>query len=128
MKLSAQKLLMLGLMVLSTGLAAALRPTILLADKLAPIQLKTMVPAAFGDWREQLLSSARIIDPQTQEKLDEIYSETLTRTYVNSKGYQIMLSIAYRMNQSAALQLHKPEICYPAQGFVLINKHAGEVA
>ena len=33
-----------------------------------------------------------------------------------------MLSIAYGKNQSDALQLHKPEICYPAQGFTLLAK------
>ena len=127
MKPPVKKLLMLALMVLSAGLAAALRPTILLADELAPIQLKTLVPAAFGDWREQLMSTAQIIDPQTQQKLAELYSETLTRTYINRKGYQIMLSIAYGKNQSAALQLHKPEVCYPAQGFMLVDKQPGEV-
>ena len=30
-----------------------------------------------------------------------------------------MLSIAYGKNQSDNLQLHKPEVCYPAQGFKL---------
>jgi len=28
-----------------------------------------------------------------------------------------MLSIAYGRNQSHATQVHKPEVCYPAQGF-----------
>jgi EpsI family protein len=28
-----------------------------------------------------------------------------------------MLSLAYGANQSRALQLHKPEVCYTAQGF-----------
>lgn len=118
---------MLGLMVLSAGLAAALRPAISLADERPPINLKTMVPTAFGDWQERLGGVAQIIDPRTQQKLDEIYSETLTRTYVNRSGYQVMLSIAYGKNQSDALQLHKPEVCYPAQGFQLTNKHPGSL-
>jgi EpsI family protein len=33
-----------------------------------------------------------------------------------------MLSIAYGKNQSKALELHVPEICYPAQGFALLHK------
>lgn len=119
---------MLGLMVLSAGLAVALRPTISLADERPPISLKTMVPTAFGDWQERLSGAAQIIDPRTQQVLNEIYSETLTRTYVNHSGYQIMLSIAYGKNQSDALQLHKPEVCYPAQGFQLTNKHPGSLA
>ncbi len=124
MKVSIRNVALLVLMLLSAALAAALRPSISMADERPPINLKTMVPGAFGDWRQLERSGAYIIDPQTQQLLSTIYSETLTRTYVNSKGYQIMLSIAYGKNQSDALQLHKPEVCYPAQGFQLFDKHA----
>jgi EpsI family protein len=124
MSLSMRTVVMLMLMLLSAGLAAALRPSISLADERPPINLKTMVPTAFGEWRQLERNGAYIIDPQTKQKLDAIYSETLSRTYVNSKGYQIMLSIAYGKNQSDALQLHRPEVCYPAQGFQLFDKHA----
>jgi EpsI family protein len=124
MKTLGRNIILLALMLISASLAAALRPTISLADERPPIDLKTMVPKAFGDWRALERNGAYIIDPQTKQMLDTIYSETLTRTYVNSKGYQIMLSIAYGKNQSDALQLHKPEACYPAQGFQLFDKHA----
>lgn len=117
-------IVLLLLMVLAAGLASALRPTISLADERPPISLKTMVPSAFGDWRELPNMSAAIVDPTQKALLDQIYSETLTRTYVNRDGYRIMLSIAYGKNQSDALQLHKPEVCYPAQGFALLTKEA----
>jgi EpsI family protein len=51
--------------------------------------------------------------------LDKLYSQTLTRTYVDKQGYRIMLSLAYGDDQRGGLQAHKPEICYPAQGFKL---------
>lgn len=123
-RFSIADLLLLALMLLAAGLASAMRPTISLADERPPINLKTMVPTAFGDWREMPNMSAAIVDPTQREILDKIYSETLTRTYVNREGYRIMLSIAYGKNQSDALQLHKPEVCYPAQGFALIAKHS----
>ena len=119
MKFSLKNLLLLLLMLASAVMASVLRPTIVLADQRPPVDLKAMVPIAFGDWQEQLNTSAQIVDPQQKEMLDKLYSETLTRTYVNRAGYRIMLSIAYGKNQSKALQLHKPEICYPAQGFML---------
>jgi EpsI family protein len=124
MSSTIRNVVLLLLMLASATLAAALRPTISLADERPPIDLKTMVPTAFGEWRQMEHNSAYIIDPQTQQLLETIYSETLTRTYSNNKGYQIMLSIAYGKNQSDALQVHKPEICYPAQGFQLFDKHA----
>jgi len=122
MKLSLRYLLMLGLMLVSAALAAALRPTIFLADERRSIDLKTVVPRKFGDWHELPGGVAQIIDPQALQLINKIYTETLTRTYVNRDGYQIMLSIAYGKNQSDGLQLHKPDVCYPAQGFDLIGK------
>ena len=112
----------MALMLLSAGLGAALRPTNFLADERSPIDLKAMVPTAFGDWQEQLNMSAQIIDPEKQETLEKIYSQTLSRTFINSKGYSIMLSIAYGRNQSKSLELHSPEVCYPAQGFAVATK------
>ena len=125
MTFSVKYLVLLALMLVSAVMASVLRPTISLADERTPIVLKTMVPAAFGDWREQLDLSAQIVNPQQQLALDKIYSQTLTRTYVNKVGYRIMLSIAYGKNQSDALQLHKPEVCYPAQGFQVLDTQHG---
>ena len=125
MKFPVKNIVLLLLMLVSAVMASVLRPTISLADERPPIVLKTMVPAAFGDWRELLNTSAQIVDPQQRQLLEQIYSETLTRTYVNSAGYRIMLSIAYGKNQSDALQLHKPEVCYPAQGFMLMATQHG---
>lgn len=127
MKLSIKNMLLLALMLGSAGLAIALRPNISLADERPPIDLKTMVPTAFGDWQEQLNIASQVVNPQQRELLDKLYSQTLSRTYVNRQGYRIMLSIAYGKNQSDALQLHKPEICYPAQGFTLLDKQPGKL-
>jgi EpsI family protein len=58
-----------------------------------------------------------MVNPQTEELLKTLYSQLLTRTYVNKDGYRIMLSMAYGDDQRGGLQAHRPEICYPAQGF-----------
>jgi EpsI family protein len=57
--------------------------------------------------------------------IDKIYTQTLNRTYLNSSGYRIMLAIAYGDDQRDSMQMHYPEVCYPAQGFLLQNKEAG---
>ncbi len=67
MPLSAKNLILLVLMLVSAGLAMALRPHISLANERPPINLKAMVPTAFGDWQEQLNLSAQIVDPQQKE-------------------------------------------------------------
>jgi len=127
MKFSIKNIVLLLLMLLAAGLGAAMRPTIRLADERPPIDLKAMVPTAFGEWREEPNVIAQVVNPQQKSVIDKIYSQTLSRTYINPQGYRIMLSIAYGKNQSDALQLHKPEICYPAQGFVLLSKQADQL-
>ncbi len=104
--------------VVSVGAVVA-RPGTKAADVGPGISLETMVPVKFGDWREQEQTVAQVVNPQTKELLDKLYSQILTRTYINAEGYRIMLSIAYGNDQRGALQAHKPEVCYPAQGFTL---------
>jgi len=81
--------------------------------------LKALVPTTFGDWSEVREQAVQVVNPQTQQLIDTIYKDTLTRVYVNSQGYRIMLSMAYGDDQTGGLAAHKPEVCYPAQGFKL---------
>jgi EpsI family protein len=108
--------------------AMVARPTKKLAEERAPISLAAIIPKQFGDWREAPQAYAQVINPQTQEILDKLYTEVLSRTYVNSNGYHIMLSLAYGSDQRGSLQAHKPEVCYPAQGFTLKKNDAGQLA
>lgn len=118
---------LLAAMVAASGLALALKPTVKVADSGPKINLETMIPRQFGDWREAQFGSAQIVDPQQKEMIDKIYNQTLSRTYVNPRGYAIMVSIAYGSDQSDSLQLHKPEVCYPAQGFQLEARQVGSL-
>jgi EpsI family protein len=128
MNLPIRNIILLVLMLASAGLAVAMRPTHKIADQGPKVDLETMIPHAFGEWQEEKQSGTQIVDPQTKEMLDKIYSQTLSRTYVNGSGYRVMLSIAYGSDQSDSMQVHKPEICYPAQGFALQGKQSGTLA
>ena len=108
-----------ALMVLAAVAGNAARPTTKTDDGRPRYVLQDAIPKQFGDWREQTQGVVQVINPQTKEILDKIYSQTLSRTYVNSAGYRVMLSLAYGDDQRGALQAHKPEVCYPAQGFVV---------
>jgi len=80
------------------------------------IKLETAVPETFGDWTI-VPQPVQVVNPTTKALLDSIYSQILTRTYVHKDGYRIMLSMAYGDDQRGGLQAHRPEVCYPAQGF-----------
>jgi len=79
--------------------------------------LEAMVPTTFGEWRE--VQEVGQINPEIEDMLRKIYAEVLSRTYVNKTGYKVMLSIARSANQIGIQQAHRPEICYPSQGFRL---------
>ena len=120
----------MGALMLAAGVGAIVaRPTVKLADLRHDILLEEMIPGRFGDWSQPPITWARVVNPQEQEMLDRMYSQTVTRTYVNSKGYGIMLSIVYGSDQRdrGSLQAHKPEVCYPAQGFIVRDGADGEV-
>jgi EpsI family protein len=115
--------LMLLASLLSAGGRAALEAS---KPPSAPYRLEDMIPSRFGTWTRQP-DTALVVNPQTQQLIDKLYSQTLTRTYVNTKGYRIMLSMAHGSDQRGGLQAHLPEVCYPAQGFVLRGQSEGRL-
>lgn len=119
MKKSISRWVLLSAMLLAAAIAQAMRPTIYLADQRPQLKLEELVPTEFGNWREVKQQGGQIVNPQQSELLQKLYAQTLSRTYVNSTGTAVMLSIAYGVNQSDGVALHYPEVCYPAQGFQL---------
>ena len=119
MKLNATAWALAALMCTVSVAGIAARPSAKAADKGNALSLEAMVPKSFGEWTEQPAQGGQIVNPQTKELLDKLYSQILVRTYVNKQGYHIMLSMAYGDDQRGGLQAHRPEICYPAQGFKL---------
>lgn len=110
---------LVALVLMAAALAAAQvwRPTAHLADTRAKVDLEAMFPKTFGDWRVDERMPVQLIAPDTQALLNKIYNQTLSRTYVNRQGDRIMLSVAYGGDQSDGTRAHRPEVCYPAQGF-----------
>jgi EpsI family protein len=117
MNILKKNLLLFALMAVACGGALALKPRTKVADIGPAVNLETMVPASFGDWSIDNSIVPLMISPEVQAKLDKIYNQTLSRTYVDRQGRRIMLSIAYGGDQSDSTQLHRPEVCYAAQGF-----------
>ena len=129
--MKAQRLkavLVLVLMLASLAGAAAWRPTAKLADSRPKVELETLFPKTFGDWRVDDRMPVQLVSPDTAALLNKIYNQTLSRTYVNNKGERIMLSVAYGGDQSDATRAHRPEVCYPAQGFQVLSSSIGNLS
>lgn len=122
MKLIGFKHLVIGLcMFAAAGMAVALKPTIKVMDSEAKLDLETLIPKQFGEWKIDETIVPLIANPEQQALINKIYNQTLTRTYVNPNGDRVMLSIAYGGDQTDSLALHRPETCYPAQGFQILK-------
>lgn len=123
------KSLILTVAMIGAAVASqVLMPKLLYSEAHYPgYSLNKSIPKAFGDWREDETMMRSIISPSIQQELEKFYSETVSRTYVNSSGDHVMLSFAYGGDQGRALQVHKPEVCYEAQGFKITADARGEV-
>ncbi len=93
------------------------KPTAYLADQIGKPDLEALFPKAFGPWRVDANQAVVLPSPDVQAQLSAIYNQVLTRTYVNPSGQRIMLSVAYGGDQYDGTSAHRPEVCYPAQGF-----------
>lgn len=116
------------MMASSAAVTRVVTPTVKMADAQGKLDLERMIPQQFGDWRVDTSIVPLQIDPETQAKLDVLYNQTLARTYINGAGERMMLSIAYGGNQDDNTGLHRPEVCYAAQGFDLQRNVTGRLA
>ena len=105
-------------MVAATVAAVAMKPRQLMAKSQTELNLEASLPRAFGQWRPA--PGVRLVEPPGSDTLSrEIYNQEVARGYFDAEGHLVMLLVAYGESQSERLQLHRPEICYAAQGFVV---------
>ena len=120
MKYLQTRMLMVGLVLIAAaGLAIGMKPATVKRD--ASLSLEAMVPRQFGDWKIDPLIVPVPPSPDVQANLDMLYDQIIGRTYVNSHGQRMMLSMAYGGNQTDTLKTHRQEVCYAAQGFQIKN-------
>lgn len=127
MKKMTLSVVLFALMASTAAVTQGVAPTIKMADKRAPFNLETQIPKSFGEWHLDPTVIPLQVDPDTQARLNRIYNQTLSRTYINRDGERVMLSMAYGGDQSDQMGLHKPETCYSAQGFDVRSNVAVEV-
>ena len=109
------------LLILASILSIVLTPTTHSVE-ITP-DLDKIIPIKFGDWKQ-------IADPFTQvglttgrnDLVNQLYDKVVMRTYANKNGDKVMLAIAYAREQKQDIKIHRPEVCYVAQGFQLLNK------
>lgn len=91
-------------------------------------KLADIVPTRVGGWL--VGEGGDIVIPRTEGSLaSRLYSDQLARLYKDPNEVlpDIMVLIAYGGAQSDVLQLHRPEVCYPAIGFQIIDRNFQDI-
>lgn len=97
-----------------TGLKPRHEVPLLKGTKMADV-----VPVAFGDWTSEDIGDPLAVNG-AETLTAKLYNELVVRAYTNTQsGAQLVMLLAYGGKQSDELQLHRPEVCYPAFGYVL---------
>lgn len=108
---------LLGLgMLAASGTALARMP----APNRPPIpkaKFEALIPDVVGPWR--FVTESGVVLPPQDALSDRLYDNLVTRVYANDAGRPVMFLIAYNNQQDGVLQIHRPEICYPAGGYQL---------
>lgn len=123
-----RRLLMGGAMLGVVGLGQVLYPR-RHVDPLTTSQFEALFPHQMGQW-SYAAASGLVLPPQDQlSKM--LYEQLLTRIYtLDDAGTgpeelddtnAVMLLAAYSSTQEGRLQVHRPEVCYPAAGFTILN-------
>jgi EpsI family protein len=107
--------------VLSSGAALALKPRRKVSLLPVGTKLNDILPRKFGGWDSRDVSDLYV--PETPDSLEaRLYGETVARLFTDRQsGMEIMMLMAHGDSQSNELQLHRPEVCFPAFGFSLTS-------
>jgi EpsI family protein len=81
------------------------------------VDLDTLFPEQFDGWRVDEAARALVRPALREGQRYGFYDQVLERTFVDASGQRVMLSVAFGGEQSASLQLHRPEVCYRASGY-----------
>lgn len=113
---SRRHMLMGGALVATAALAFARDPKVVLPP-LAKGSLDKLIAPKIDQWT--YATSSGLVLPAADPMKDALYNDILTRVYTADNLPVMMLCIAYSNSQNGMLQLHRPEVCYPAGGYRL---------
>lgn len=117
-----------GACLLGAGAAQIIKPRRQISLLEPGKKLANVLPRTVLDWSSRDVSD--LYAPETPDSLTaRLYGETVGRIYLQaSTGAQIMMLAAHGDVQSNELQLHRPEVCYPAFGFSIVESRSVQLS
>jgi EpsI family protein len=107
-----------SLLLAVTGVSQLLKP-----DRTSPLlasgELEAAIPKTVGALR--FVASSGLVLPPKDELSDRLYDQVLTRVYSGEGLLPVLALFAYGSVQNLSLELHRPDECYPQQGFTITD-------
>jgi EpsI family protein len=110
-----------GALIATSLLADVRRPDVPLRMMPKSAKLDDLIPKQIGNWTYE--GTNGLVLPPPDQLGSRLYNGLLTRFYSSTDTLPVMLLIAYSGSQDGVLQVHRPEVCYPAAGYDLTDSH-----
>lgn len=116
----ARSVMVMAVLVTASYAASRMMPQHQLGS--GDLRLEQLIPQRFGTWvaEPQPVSQVLLVPNAAGEAAvaqSASYDDVLMRTYRRTDGVRVMVAIAYGSRQTQELKIHRPELCYYAQGF-----------
>lgn len=110
----------IGVTLLLVGSAvAAVLATPRLHEVSAPVDIDATTPNVVGQWRMLPNSALQVGLTTTANDMNQPYDQTVMRSYADGQGHVINVALAWGKHQRQEIKIHRPELCYPAQGLAV---------
>jgi EpsI family protein len=84
-------------------------------------KIADLAPPSFGGWLSEDVGDPYAVNGKGTLSA-KLYNELVVRQYTNQAAQAaVLMLLAYGGKQSDELQLHRPEVCYPAFGYTLVR-------
>ena len=95
------------------------------ATPITKSRFERMIPETVGGWSSR--KSAELVLPAEDDQQDKLYENLETRIYEGNGLPSMMLLIGYSSVQQNDVHVHRPEVCYPAAGFPIVQSKPAEI-
>lgn len=112
--LDRRRMMIGGILAVGAGISHFGQPQVM-ASPISKAQFSRLIPDRVGRWQSR--RSDELVVATEDEGQDKLYENIETRIYEGRSLPSIMLLVAYSSIQRNDIQVHRPEVCYPAGGF-----------
>lgn len=114
----SRALVIAALMALSAAAAYFLTPRLHTVSDVP--DLNQTLPQVVGKWHS-IPNPFVPVSLSTDTSMDQPYDQSVMRSYVDGNGHMIQVAVAWGKKQRQEIKIHRPELCYPAQGLRVLN-------